>query len=182
MISKLAAAVFNAIRFIGKRQYAKLLFCSASTKICTAKNAVFQVGAGFRTRRNVELNIRENASLVIGNNVFLNSNCIITCRKEINIGHGVIFGPNVLIFDNDHKIENGKINDNQYNTESVCIGNGSWIGAGSIILKGVHIGENVVIAAGSVVTKDVPDNSIFIQKKSENIYRISAERESNKDE
>lgn len=182
MISKLAITAFNAIRFIGKQQYIKLLLCSVSTKICTAKKAVFKVGVGFRTRRNVELNIRENARLVIGNNVFLNSNCIVTCRKEIRIGDGVIFGPSVLVFDNDHKFDDGKISNNQYNTESIYIGNGSWIGAGSIILKGVHIGENVIVAAGSVVTKDIPDNCIFVQKKSDDLYRINTGVELNKDE
>lgn len=46
----------------------------------------------------------------------------------------------------------------------------SWIGAGVIILKGVTIGENCVVASGSVVTKDVPDNSILIQKR-QSIYK-----------
>lgn len=66
-------------------------------------------------------------------------------------------------------------------TIMICIGGGylvnnviikkkSWIGAGVIILKGVTIGENCVVASGSVVTKDVPDNSILIQKR-QSIYK-----------
>lgn len=173
MIAKIAAVAYNAARFLGKQSYIRLLCCSAWTKVNISKNAVLSIGKRFRTRGCIELNVRKNASLLIGDNVFLNSNCIITCRKSIEIGNCVIFGPNVLIFDNDHAIKNGKILDNEYVCDNIYIGDGAWIGAGSIILKGVHIGKNAVIAAGSVVTKDIPDNHIFVQKKTDDIYIIN---------
>lgn len=47
----------------------------------------------------------------------------------------------------------------------MIIKNGAWIGSGVIIFKGVIVGENAVVASGSVVTKDIPDNTIFIQKR-----------------
>lgn len=54
--------------------------------------------------------------------------------------------------------------------DSVVIKKNAWIGAGTIILKGVTIGVNAVVAAGSVVTKDIPDNSILIQKR-QSVYK-----------
>lgn len=170
MLKKLINLIYNAIRFIGEKNYKNLLCCSASTYISVDKRGTLDVGGKFRTRRNVELNIRENASLEIGDNVFINSDCIITCRKKIKIGSGVIFGPSVKIFDNDHAVIDGKIMDNDYICDEITICDGTWIGSGSIILKGVNIGANVVVAAGSVVNKDIPDNSIFVQKKKSEIY------------
>lgn len=52
-----------------------------------------------------------------------------------------------------------------YILDSVMVKKNAWIGAGVIILKGVTIGENAVVASGCVVTKDVPDNTILIQKR-----------------
>ncbi|MBZ4299525.1 hypothetical protein LAJ56_16345 [Streptococcus pneumoniae] len=53
----------------------------------------------------------------------------------------------------------------KFKTAPVMIGENVWIGANSIVLKGVSIGENSVVAAGSVVTKDIPADTIFIQKR-----------------
>lgn len=52
----------------------------------------------------------------------------------------------------------------------ICIEKNVWIGAGVIITKGVNIGENSIVAAGSVVTKDIPANTVFIQKR-ESLYK-----------
>ena len=81
------------------------------------------------------------------------------------IGDNTIFGPNVVIYDNDHIIRDGKIIDNEFETEPVIIGANVWIGAGAIILKGAVIEDNCVIAAGSVVTRKVESNNIMIQKR-----------------
>ena len=62
----------------------------------------------------------------------------------------------------------------QYKCSPVVIEDNAWIGANSIILRGVHIGKNAVIAAGSVVYQDVPENTVLTQKK-ENIYKIFSE-------
>lgn len=104
-----------------------------------------------------------NAKITIGKNVGI-SNAAIYSWKEIIIGDNVIIGGGTRIWDSDFHSLNHKIrmsgDDNDIKTEPVVIGNYAFIGGGTIILKGVTIGENSVIAAGSVVTKSIPSNCI----------------------
>jgi len=83
-------------------------------------------------------------------------------NQNISVGNNTIFGPNVVIVDHDHDYRNNK---NNYVTKEIVIGSNCWIGANCIILKGVHIGNSVVIAAGTIVTKDIQNNSIIKQKR-----------------
>lgn len=89
----------------------------------------------------------------------------IFCSKEIIIGKYLYCGGNVSIWDTDfHPIdfnERRKCNNEDANKESITIGDDVFIGANSIILKGVSIGDRVIIGAGSVVTKNIPDDEIW---------------------
>ena len=105
MIKKFFTVLYNAVRFIGCKCYKRILSVSTSTKMQISRSAAVKIGKGFRTRRGVEINARGGAQLEIGNNVFLNSGCIITVREQVKIGSNTIFGPNVMIFDNDHAIK-----------------------------------------------------------------------------
>ena len=113
-------------------------------------------------------NIREGFSVIcdgkmsIGHNCFFNRNVSITCLEQIKIGNYVTVANNVVIVDHDHDFRKGR---NNYKTAPVVIEDNVWIGANCVILKGVHIGENAVIAAGSVVFKDVPENTVYVQKR-----------------
>lgn len=93
------------------------------------------------------------------------SNTAIVCHNKIIIGKNVFIGGDCKIYDTDfHSINfNKRISevDDDINTAPIHIKNGSFIGAGTIILKGVTIGERSIIGAGSVVTKDIPDNEIW---------------------
>lgn len=83
---------------------------------------------------------------------------MIVCRDSIEIGSGTTVGPNVMIYDHDHDLQNrGCI----YSLP-ISIGENVWIGGGAIILKGVSIGNNSVIAAGSIVTRNIPANTIYM--------------------
>ena len=86
------------------------------------------------------------------------------CREAISIGDNTEFGPNVCIYDHDHDYKNG-LNNELYKTSPVKIGKNCWIGAGVIILRGTVIGDNSVIAAGSIVKDVVPSNSLFYNKR-----------------
>ena len=75
-----------------------------------------------------------------------------------------MFGPGVVILDNDsHNTSIDPIirRTGKISVIPVVIGNNVWVGMHSIIMKGVHIGDNSVIASGSVITKDVPSNQLF---------------------
>ena len=180
MIGKMCRVLYNAVRFLGKESYANLLGVSASTVVLKSKKASLKVGRKFRTRRNVEINVRGKANVVIEDNVFMNSGCIITARDSVTRGENTIFGPNVMIFDNDHAVKDGKIMDNEFVSDKIVIGKNVWIGAGAIILKGACIEDGCIIAAGSVVKGRVEKGNIFVQKRQASLIPITSGE--NKDE
>ena len=101
-------------------------------------------------------------SLKIGNNVGINHYCFIGVRGDIEIGNNVIFGPRVNIFSENHNYEDLTIpiKNQGVTKDKTSIGNDVWIGANVSIMSGVKIGNGCIIAAGSVVTKDISDLSI----------------------
>ena len=110
--------------------------------------------------------VSEGAEFKIGENSTINVNCIISCREKILIGQNVMVGPSSTFYDCDHVYRTeSDMSSAGYKTAPVIIGDNVWIGAQVSILKGVTIGNGSVIAAGSVVNKDIPANSIFYNKK-----------------
>jgi len=97
-------------------------------------------------------------NLHMGKNVFINSNVMFTDMGGIYIGDKVLIGPNVTIATVNHKIEPSQRRN--LNLESVCIHDNAWIAANVTITPGVVIGENAIVAAGAVVTRNVPANTI----------------------
>lgn len=99
----------------------------------------------------------------IGNNTYINYNCCFLDSAKVTIGDYVYMGLNCNIFTPCHPIhhELRKEKVTEY-ALPVTVGSHSWIGGDVVITPGVTIGENCVIGAGSVVTKDIPDNSIAV--------------------
>lgn len=110
--------------------------------------------------------VTENAEakIVIGDNVKM-SNTNINATGSVTIEDDVMIGGGVCIWDSDfHSISFEKRNsypDLYIKTEPITIKRGAFIGAGTLILKGVTIGEESVIGAGSVVTKNIPDKEVW---------------------
>jgi len=106
---------------------------------------------------------RPAAVLTIGKNVGI-SNSTIVCWERVEIGDNVVIGGGCRIWDtNFHSLDvktRVSGNDLDIRTAPIKIGDNAFIGGGVIILKGVTIGENSIIAAGSVVHRDIPSNSI----------------------
>ncbi len=102
------------------------------------------------------------AHIHLGKNVYANFNLTCVDDTHIYIGDYTMFGPNVTVATAGHPLlpslrERGY----QYNMP-VHIGRNCWIGAGAIILPGITVGDNVVIGAGSIVTKDLPSNVLAV--------------------
>ena len=119
------------------------------------KNSKLTINGTVKILSGFKLDIRENALLTINHNTLINMDCSIYCFKRIVVGSDCLFGPGVKIRDFD-----GHMIGNNATSKDVVIGNHVWLGENSIILKGVTIGDGSIVAAGSVVTKDVPERSI----------------------
>ena len=122
-----------------------------------------EIGNNFSLGRNSVIEctgvIRElGEQLIIGDNVGIAANAFIGVRGKIKIGSNTIFGPNVSIHAENHNFQdiNKPIKLQGETRKGVTIGEDCWVGSKAIILDGVTVGNHSVIAAGAVVTKDVP--------------------------
>lgn len=109
------------------------------------------------------------SNIYLSDDIYIGENALfLSTRAKIIINSHVMFGPNVTIVTGNHRIDIvGKymteikdVDKLAEDDQDVCFKGDNWIGANSTILKGVNIGEGSIIAAGSVVTKDVPPYSI----------------------
>lgn len=108
-------------------------------------------------------------NIEIGENTFVNTNCMFLDDNLIRIGKNGLIAPYVQIYTAVHPL---KASDRIFqesgspryrtSTKPVIIGDNVWIGGNSVILPGVTIGNNVTIGAGSVVTKDIPDDTLAL--------------------
>jgi acetyltransferase-like isoleucine patch superfamily enzyme len=95
----------------------------------------------------------------VGRNVFVNQNCTFYDLGGLDIADEVMIGPNVSIITTGHPVEPSQRRSTTIG-KPIAIERNVWIAAGATIIGGVTIGENSVVAAGAVVTKDVPPNTL----------------------
>ena len=102
------------------------------------------------------------AHVHFGKHVYANFNLTMVDDTHIYVGDNTLFGPNVIVATAGHPIlPELRKQEYQYNMP-VHIGKNCWLGAGTIVLPGVTIGDNTVIGAGSVVTRDIPSNVVAV--------------------
>lgn len=99
-------------------------------------------------------------NIEVGENFFANYHFVVLDVGKVTIGDNVMIAPNVSIYTAGHPVHPQARNSGYEYGIDVTIGSNVWIGGSVTILPGVHIGDNTVIGAGSVVTKDIPDNMI----------------------
>ena len=113
----------------------------------------------------------------IGDYFYSNFNLTLVDDGKIEIGDNVMIGPNVSIITAGHPVSpKCRLKGLQYNAD-VKIGNNVWIGAGVNVLPGVIIGDNSVIGAGAVVTKDIPSNVVAVGNPARVLREISEKDE-----
>lgn len=141
-------------------------------KLLHPKNITVKLSDRFR--KNFYYTITPNAKIVIGKHVFFNNNCSINSRCKVIIKDNVIMGEGVKIYDHNHRFNRMDIPivKQGFSCKPVIIGENCWIGSNVTILKGVEIGNNSVIGAGTVLRKSVPDNVIVTSKEQLDINSI----------
>lgn len=135
------------------------------------KNSIVHIGKFVFIRKNASFRIDLNGFLDIGEKVFINDNCNINCVNKVTIGRYTKIAPNVCINDHDHNYKDPS--KHHLSVGEVIIGENVWIGSNVVILKDTIIGNNAVIAAGSVVKGYIPENTLFVNKRDNQLIPYS---------
>ena len=101
-------------------------------------------------------------NIEIGENFYSNHNLVILDANKVVFGDNVFIGPNCGFYTAGHPLDAETRNKGLEYAKPIKVGNDVWFGGNVVVLPGVKIGNNVVIGAGSVVTKDIPENSIAV--------------------
>lgn len=112
-------------------------------------------------------------NIEIGENFFMNMNCVILDEAKVRFGDNVFIAPNCGFYTAGHPLDAEQRNKGLEYAYPITIGNNVWIGGHVCVLPGVTIGDNAVIGAGSIVTKDIPANSLAVGNPCKIIRSIS---------
>lgn len=153
IISKTAKIEIKGILTLGNKENKK---SKQETRFSIGEKSNLKVNGNVLIGAGSDIRIFNDAKLILGSG-YLNGFDQIICAERIEIGDDVAIAREVVIRDTDaHNI----MGDNHKKTKPVKIGNHVWIGAKAMIMKGVTIADGAIIAAGAIVTKDVPEKSI----------------------
>lgn len=103
-------------------------------------------------------------NIYVGENFYMNHNCVILDGAKVEFGDNVFIAPNCSFYTAGHPFDVELRNKGLEYARSIQVGNNVWIGGNVVVLPGITIGDNTVIGAGSVVTKDIPSNVVACRK------------------
>lgn len=131
-----------------------------NVSIWRTKRAVFRAGQGVFIASNTHLHVE--GTLTLGDHVYIAPNSLLSAHEQIVIGDDTQIGDGVSIRDNDHRFDRRDVpvRLQGHTSAPVVIERDVWIGSHAVVLKGIHIGTGAVVAAGAVVTKDVPPYAV----------------------
>ena len=110
------------------------------------------------------MNVECGGKLVVGPRTIFGHHCTIGVKESVRIGADCLIAELVSIRDSDHVISDRAVpyREQGHVTSPVVIGANVWLGSQVVVARGVHIGENSVVGAGAVVTRDIPPNSLAV--------------------
>ncbi len=108
----------------------------------------------------------------LGRRIFINAGCTLQDQGGVVIGDDCLIGHNVVMATLNHDLDPGKRAD--MHPAPIVLGRNVWVGANATILPGVTIGDNAVIAAAAVVTKDVPDDAVVVGSPARVVRSVTA--------
>ncbi len=101
-------------------------------------------------------------NIEVGENFYANHNLVVLDCAKITFGNNVFIGPNCSFYTATHPIDAKQRNEGLETAHPIKVGDNVWFGGNVVVLPGVSIGNNAVIGAGSVVTKDIPENVVAV--------------------
>ncbi len=141
-------------------QYNALSYEQKDEKTALIKKLFGKTGDSFLIEQNLFCDLGFNVE--IGENFYSNHNLTLLDCDKITFGDNVFIGPNCGFYAVGHAVDATERNDRVYTLSPITVGNNVWIGGHVSVMLGVTIGDNSVIGAGSVVTKDIPANSVAV--------------------
>lgn len=159
VVHSLIILIFYKLRFGKKINFDLINMISGKITIKLNNSAFLKIGTRLVSDGPLYIKAINNGSLYIGDRVYFNHNCSITCANKIVIGEYSCIANNVVIVDHDHVFNATGVTP-RLKTAPVYIGKYVWIGANVVITSNVTIGDGAVIAAGSIVTSNVPAHTI----------------------
>ena len=129
-------------------------------KALIIKELLYKTGEKFQIEPNFFCDYGYN--IEIGENFYSNHNLVILDPAKVKFGDNVFIGPNCGFYTAEHPIDAIERNKGLEYAKPINVGDNVWFGGNVTVLSGVSIGSNVVIGAGSVVVKDVPDNVVVV--------------------
>lgn len=111
-------------------------------------------------------------NIELGENFYMNVNCVILDEAKVTFGNNVFIAPNCAFYTAGHPFDVEQRNKGLEYAKPITVGNNVWIGGNVVVVPGVTIGDNSVIGAGSVVTTDIPANSLAVGNPCKMIRKI----------
>ena len=150
--------------FVQQRLFASLSFLLLDNRVCGRARAALLRWNGATVGRRCfvrgGLLIQESFGLVLGDDVFINAACCFDLSAPITLGNRVQLAYQVTLITGGHDFGSHDSRAGRHRPQPIFIGDGAWIGARATLLPGVTIGAGAVVAAGALVTKDVPPDTV----------------------
>ncbi|QXU50482.1 sugar O-acetyltransferase [Chryseobacterium sp. D764] len=112
-------------------------------------------------------------NIKVGENFYANHNLVILDCAKVEFGDNVFIGPNCSFYTAGHPLDAKQRNEGLEYAHPIKVGNNVWLGGNVVVLPGVSIGNNSVIGAGSVVTKDIPDHVVAVGNPCKVVKKIT---------
>lgn len=161
-------SIIRGVKFSGS----KLHSLSKHTMLDLKRKSDVYFGKNIQSDGFCRIVVDSEAKLSVGQGTYFNAGCVISAMKDISIGNNCLFGPNVLVFDNNHKFNSKTGVTYDHECEKITIGNNCWIASNVTILKGANIGNNCVIGAGCIIKSEIPTGSIVSAHIDQHIHKI----------
>ena len=151
-------------------RYNNILPSKVKERNILLKEMVGRIGEQYLLEQPIQFDYGEN--IFIGERFYSNHGLTILDGARVSFGDDVFIGPNCQFYTASHPIDYNIRNKGLETASEIKVGSNVWFGGGVIVLPGVTIGDDVVIGAGSVVTKDIPSHSVAVGNPCKVIKRI----------